>query len=70
MAVENTRIEKAFIDPTKCIGCGACILHCPAQAIYMMPRWVSYVNQEKCMGCGKCVELCHRNAPSLYQTNK
>lgn len=56
---------KAYINPKKCIGCGACIIECPTQAIVMLPRWISEVQAMKCIGCGHCVEICHKKAPIL-----
>lgn len=56
---------KAYIDSKKCVGCGACIISCPTQAIVMLSGWISIVQAEKCIGCGKCVEICHKNAPVL-----
>ena len=56
---------KAHIDETKCVGCGACILHCPAHAITMQKNWHALVDPSKCTGCGTCVRLCHRHAPHL-----
>lgn len=56
---------KAYIDREKCVGCGACIVNCPVEAITMLPGWVSMVQNEKCIGCGRCVEICHKNAPAL-----
>lgn len=53
----------SVIDQKKCIGCGACLQNCPANAIEMKAGWVCYVIEEKCVGCGKCVSLCHRGAP-------
>lgn len=56
---------KAEIDPSKCVGCGACILHCPAHAIQMNPGWHASVDPSECIGCGTCVSICHRHAPHL-----
>ncbi len=33
-----TDTENSIIDPTKCIGCGACAKACPSSAISMMPK--------------------------------
>ncbi|MGN0343714.1 MAG: 4Fe-4S binding protein, partial [Lachnospiraceae bacterium] len=60
---------KAHIDKTKCVGCGACILHCPAHAITMQKNWHACVDASKCTGCGTCVSLCHRHAPYFQKMN-
>lgn len=57
--------KTAWIDPGKCVGCGACISRCPAGAIRMQPGWKSCADPQKCTGCGTCVGLCHRHAPLL-----
>lgn len=58
---------KAYIDPKKCVGCGACISECPEQAIIMLSGWISRVQPERCVGCGQCIDICHKKAPSLQE---
>jgi uncharacterized Fe-S center protein len=41
--------------PAKCVGCGACVSQCPANAITLNPLTI---DRDKCIGCGKCVGLC------------
>jgi ferredoxin len=60
-------MKKAEIDLTRCVGCGACIQNCPAQAILMMPGWKSVVDPQRCIGCGKCADICHKGAPELKE---
>ena len=42
-------------EPAKCVGCGACVQQCPANAITLNPLTI---DRDKCIGCGKCVGLC------------
>lgn len=46
-------------DSAKCVGCGACVSDCPANAITLNPLTI---NKEKCIGCGKCISSCHAGA--------
>lgn len=52
------------IDKTKCIGCGACVVECPVEALDLVDGLV-VVDPEKCIDCGKCVKVCPANALSL-----
>ncbi len=52
------------IDKTRCIGCGACVVECPTDALDLVDG-IAVVNQEKCIRCGKCVRVCPANALNL-----
>ncbi len=52
------------IDKTRCIGCGACVVECPTDALDLVDGIV-VVNHEKCIRCGKCVGVCPANALNL-----
>ena len=58
----------AFSDPSRCTGCGACVITCPYNAIEMqisnlesIPN-TSWVNVVQCKGCGSCVAACPNGA--------
>ncbi|MCL2131297.1 MAG: DUF362 domain-containing protein [Lentimicrobiaceae bacterium] len=55
-------------EAAKCVGCGACVAQCPANAITLNPLTI---DRDKCIGCGKCVGLCPidaiRNPDNLEQ---
>ncbi len=40
-----------------CLGCGQCLLHCPAKAIYLKANR-AWIDPEKCIGCGQCIITC------------
>ncbi len=48
----------AFIDKTKCIGCGKCAKICPYDAIEGKIKSPYEVQKQYCTGCQKCVESC------------
>ncbi len=54
----------------KCIGCGACVVACPSNALSLkkdeaegVARW--QVNYSRCIFCGRCDEVCPTNAITL-----
>ena len=49
------------ISKNKCVGCGICIVDCPADAI-SISDWVAIVDQEQCVNCGACIKVCPQNA--------
>lgn len=46
-----------------CIGCGACEMNCPQQAIAMGDGKFE-IDPEKCIGCGACAAICPMGAPT------
>jgi heterodisulfide reductase subunit A len=59
--------EKAFLDESRCDGCGACIEACPVKAITKTEADGANVviNQVSCVGCGVCIPLCKKEALDL-----
>jgi electron transfer flavoprotein alpha subunit len=53
-----------LVDKTKCIGCGACVVECPVEAIDL-DDGLALVDSKKCNDLGKCVSVCPSNALSL-----
>jgi len=50
-------------DIQKCIKCGTCAKHCPANAITLKPYPV--IDKKKCIRCYCCMEVCPVHALSL-----
>ncbi|HBW34714.1 FAD-binding protein [Desulfosporosinus sp. BICA1-9] len=60
------------VDNSKCIGCGACIVECPIEALDLIDG-IAVVNPKICDNNGKCVLVCPTNALALNlpdQANK
>ncbi|HWQ40709.1 MAG TPA: FAD-binding protein [Desulfosporosinus sp.] len=53
-----------LIEKMKCIGCGACVLQCPYEALDLIDG-LAVVDPKKCTDSGKCVSICPTNALSL-----
>lgn len=46
---------------TGCIRCGACVVYCPAKAIFLAEKKAE-IDPERCRGCMKCVHRCFLGA--------
>jgi pyruvate formate lyase activating enzyme len=48
----------------KCIGCQACVQHCPEGALTLTPNGIA-ANHALCRLCGRCVEACPTKAMEM-----
>lgn len=57
-------MEKLYIDPDRCKGCGYCILACKKGALYVCEHVnlkgynTVAVYEDKCIRCGACYRVC------------
>jgi Fe-S-cluster-containing hydrogenase component 2 len=48
---------KIVINKDKCIGCQACIKHCPMDAIQILEK-VAKISEQRCIKCKSCINYC------------
>ena len=53
------------LDPSACIGCGACTEVCPHQVFALNDRKAQIVDLNGCMECGACMNNCPTKAIHL-----
>jgi len=53
------------INAQSCIGCGACIKACPAEAVKGSKKKPHSINSSKCIKCGACEEICPAGAVTV-----
>jgi uncharacterized Fe-S center protein len=51
-------------EAKKCVGCGECVIHCPAEAIALVKK-KARKDPDKCIGCGECIAVCPEQAVSI-----
>ena len=52
---------RAYVDITRCSGCGDCVSVCPVDAINIS-KHRAIIDPEKCVGCGLCAQICPKQA--------
>ena len=57
----NTYEHSVLLSPDKCIGCTACVRHCPTEAIRVRDGRAT-INQGRCIDCGECIRVCPQKA--------
>lgn len=58
--------KTAYIEPSRCNACGACVSVCPYNAITIdEEKEIAVINEVLCKGCGGCVSTCKGSAPNL-----
>ena len=71
------------VEKKACVGCGACMQHCPTSSIKMNKDeegfWYPQINEKLCINCGQCMQVCPvyvrelkepRSAYAALNTNK
>ena len=59
-AKQCTDLLNYWIDPEKCIGCGACKKVCPVEAIEGERKLPHTIDTAKCIKCGSCIDVCRK----------
>ena len=57
----HTYEHSVLLSADKCIGCTACVRHCPTEAIRVRDGR-AVINQGRCIDCGECIRVCPQKA--------
>lgn len=63
LAMHSTVSPK--VTAKKCVSCGECKKHCPADAISFNENKKAVIDSEKCIGCGECIVVCAEGAVQI-----
>jgi len=59
LGIDKPAAQFPYIDPSRCIGCGACVKACPeGDVLGVVGGTAVVVNGLKCVGHGRCEEAC------------
>jgi thioredoxin reductase (NADPH) len=59
LGIDKPAAQFPYIDPSRCIGCGACVKACPeGEVLGVVGGTAVVVNGLKCVGHGRCEEAC------------
>ncbi len=61
--IQHSNVRPDILEK-QCTGCGACIIHCPVNAIKMKGK-VAYIDGKACIGCGDCLVACRCDAINI-----
>ena len=53
--------HSVLLDESKCLGCTACLKHCPTEAIRIR-NGHAVINSDRCIDCGECIRVCPHHA--------
>lgn len=56
------KLVRYTIEQKNCIGCGACKLNCPSNAITGIQGQYHTIDKEICIRCGQCFKICPKDA--------
>lgn len=56
------KLVKYKIEKDSCIGCGACVINCPVNAIEGTKGQHHSIDGELCIRCGQCYKVCPKDA--------
>lgn len=59
LGIDQPKAQFPFVDPARCIGCGACTAACPeGDVLGVVGGTATVVNGLRCVGHGLCAEAC------------